>query len=230
MHIPKSITLSHILQKFRKNKKIIIGVVSCALFAVGGIIAWCLPYSHSTISGILAQAEVAVGFAGDGGATDIAVATATPKPISSKTSVPTPDLPTQLKQLQDETSQLEQRISNQEQQVAADHEANQNLADELKATVVTLTKTNTLLNEQGILPSTGNATTSGATISTTNKVNINSAGLTQLEELPSIGASYAQRIIDYRTQKGPFTKIEDIENISGIKDAIFSKIKELIEV
>ncbi len=61
-------------------------------------------------------------------------------------------------------------------------------------------------------------------------VNINTADSSELQTLNGIGSSYAQRIIDYRTQNGPFQKIEDIMNVSGIKDSIFSKIKDYITV
>ncbi len=60
------------------------------------------------------------------------------------------------------------------------------------------------------------------------KVNINQAGAEELCTLPGIGASKAESIITYRTQNGPFQSIEDIKNISGIKDAVFEKIRDLI--
>ncbi len=60
------------------------------------------------------------------------------------------------------------------------------------------------------------------------KVNINQAGAEELCSLPGIGVSKAESIITYRTQNGPFQSIEDIKNISGIKDAVFEKIRDLI--
>ena len=60
------------------------------------------------------------------------------------------------------------------------------------------------------------------------KVNINTADKTALMTLPGIGASKAEDIIQYRKENGSFQKIEDIKKISGIKDAAFNKIKELI--
>jgi len=62
------------------------------------------------------------------------------------------------------------------------------------------------------------------------RVNINTATLAELETLPRIGPSIAQRIIDYRTRNGPFKQIEDIKNVSGIGEAMFSAIKDLIAV
>lgn len=60
-------------------------------------------------------------------------------------------------------------------------------------------------------------------------ININSATLEELTKLPSIGESKAKEIIEYRA-KTPFTKVEDIKNISGIGDATYNKLKDLIEV
>ena len=60
------------------------------------------------------------------------------------------------------------------------------------------------------------------------KVNINQADAEELCTLPGIGAAKAESIITYRTQNGPFQSIEDIKNISGIKDAVFEKIRDLI--
>ncbi|KKU54933.1 MAG: hypothetical protein UX77_C0021G0012 [Parcubacteria group bacterium GW2011_GWA1_47_11] len=61
-------------------------------------------------------------------------------------------------------------------------------------------------------------------------VNINTADLATLETLNGIGPSKAQAIIDYRTQNGPFAKIEDIMNVSGIGTATFNNIKDFITV
>jgi competence protein ComEA len=62
------------------------------------------------------------------------------------------------------------------------------------------------------------------------KININTATKEQLVTLPGIGESKADSIISYRTEHGGFSSIEEIMEIPGIKDAVFSKIKELITV
>lgn len=59
-------------------------------------------------------------------------------------------------------------------------------------------------------------------------ININTAGVSELTTLPGIGQSRAESIIDYRENNGKFKNIEDIMNISGIKEAAFSKIKDYI--
>jgi competence protein ComEA len=64
----------------------------------------------------------------------------------------------------------------------------------------------------------------------TSLVNINTASLSQLESLPGIGPTAAQKIIDYRQLHGSFLKIEDIMNVPGIGLATFENIKFLISV
>ncbi len=61
-------------------------------------------------------------------------------------------------------------------------------------------------------------------------ININTATLEELDSLPGIGPVIAQRIIDYRGSIGGFQSIESIMEVSGIGEATFAKIKELIAV
>jgi general secretion pathway protein K len=58
-------------------------------------------------------------------------------------------------------------------------------------------------------------------------VNINKASKEELMSLPGIGERKAEAIIKYRNSKS-FSNIEDIMNISGIKEAAFNKIKDKI--
>lgn len=62
------------------------------------------------------------------------------------------------------------------------------------------------------------------------KININTATLEELDTLPEIGPAKAQEIINYRASHGPFLAIAEIMNVSGIKQATFDKIKDLITV
>lgn len=61
-------------------------------------------------------------------------------------------------------------------------------------------------------------------------ININTADLEELDELPDIGSVIAQRIVDYRNVNGPFMRIEEIMNVPGIGQGIFDKIKDMITV
>lgn len=62
----------------------------------------------------------------------------------------------------------------------------------------------------------------------TTMININKAKIEELTELPGIGDAMAQRIIEYREENGDFQQIEDIQNVSGIGEAKFEKLKENI--
>lgn len=59
-------------------------------------------------------------------------------------------------------------------------------------------------------------------------VNINTATAKELETLPNIGPSRAQKIIQYRETHGPFSSIEEITKVSTIGPKIFDSIKDLI--
>lgn len=59
-------------------------------------------------------------------------------------------------------------------------------------------------------------------------ININQATREDLMTLPGIGGAKADMIITYREEHGKFASIEDIKNISGIKDGVFNKICDLI--
>ncbi|OPY57794.1 MAG: ComE operon protein 1 [Pelotomaculum sp. PtaU1.Bin035] len=61
-------------------------------------------------------------------------------------------------------------------------------------------------------------------------VNINTADLSQLDTLPGIGPSLAQRIIQYRETNGPFKTIDELKNVSGIGDNRFKDLKDRITV
>ena len=62
------------------------------------------------------------------------------------------------------------------------------------------------------------------------KVNINTASKEELMTLPGIGETKALAILAYRQKNGPFSSIEELKNVEGIKDAVFSKMKEYIEI
>ena len=62
------------------------------------------------------------------------------------------------------------------------------------------------------------------------KIDLNRAKPWLLEALPGIGKSRAQDIVDYRTENGPFKRIEDLHKVKGIGEGTFAKIKDYITV
>lgn len=61
-------------------------------------------------------------------------------------------------------------------------------------------------------------------------LNLNTATVAQLEALPGIGKSVAERILEYREKSGGFKKVEDLMNVRGIGEKSFLKLKPLITV
>jgi competence protein ComEA len=62
------------------------------------------------------------------------------------------------------------------------------------------------------------------------KIDINRAEPWLLEALPGIGEVLSQRIVDYRSENGPFRRIEDLLKVSGIGEATLEQIKDYITV
>lgn len=63
-----------------------------------------------------------------------------------------------------------------------------------------------------------------------NLVNINDADLEELMTLPGIGESRAQLILEYRENTGEFQSIEEIQQVNGIKEGLFEKLKDKITI
>lgn len=61
-------------------------------------------------------------------------------------------------------------------------------------------------------------------------LNVNTASAADLEALPGIGEVLAQRIVDYRTEHGPFASVDDLLDVSGIGDAILGDIRDQVTV
>ena len=62
------------------------------------------------------------------------------------------------------------------------------------------------------------------------KINLNKATREELMTLPGVGESRADSIIQYRNENGGFKSIEEVMQVSGIKEGLFEKIKDLIKV
>ena len=76
-------------------------------------------------------------------------------------------------------------------------------------------------------PGTGVTSTTGSSIS---PVNLNTATAEQLDTLPGIGPVTAQAILDWRTQNGSFTSVEELLEVSGIGDATLADIAPYVYV
>jgi len=61
-------------------------------------------------------------------------------------------------------------------------------------------------------------------------VNVNTASATELEQLPGVGPRVAARIVDYRTKKGPFRKLEELMNVQGIGEKSFLKLRSQLTI
>ncbi|WP_149981456.1 ComEA family DNA-binding protein [Pseudoalteromonas rhizosphaerae] len=55
-------------------------------------------------------------------------------------------------------------------------------------------------------------------------VNVNQATVEQLTQLPGIGKSKAQAIIDFRTKQGKFKSVADLAQVKGIGDKLVAKL------
>ena len=61
-------------------------------------------------------------------------------------------------------------------------------------------------------------------------VNVNTATAAEFETLPGIGTRVAERIVEYRKQKGAFKKIEELMNVQGIGEKSFLKLRPQLTV
>ncbi len=60
------------------------------------------------------------------------------------------------------------------------------------------------------------------------KLNLNTASATDLDSLPGVGPVTAQRIVDHRTRKGPFSSVDELRDVEGIGDTKLSKLADLV--
>ena len=85
--------------------------------------------------------------------------------------------------------------------------------------------------DQGLASSpAGGDTGMGQNDASDGRININTASEAELCNIPGIGAVRAAAIVAYRQEKGGFASVEDIMNVSGIKEGTYEKIKDSIKV
>jgi competence protein ComEA len=62
------------------------------------------------------------------------------------------------------------------------------------------------------------------------QIDLNTATLAQLDTLPGVGPVLAQRILDWRTEQGRFTSVEQLAEVPGIGEARLSQLRDLVRV
>jgi competence protein ComEA len=72
--------------------------------------------------------------------------------------------------------------------------------------------------------------TGGVSGAPAGKVDLNTAGVEQLDALPGVGPVTAQRILEWRTRHGRFTRVEQLREIEGIGERRFAQLRELVVV
>lgn len=62
------------------------------------------------------------------------------------------------------------------------------------------------------------------------RVNLNTATAAELETLPRVGPVLAQRIVDFRTEHGPFTAVEELDGVSGVGAAMMEALMPMVTI
>jgi len=104
------------------------------------------------------------------------------------------------------------------------------LTDGMKLWIPTMEEAAELPREAESLISTVTGTNGGTASDKKALLNINTATIEQLCTLSGIGEAKARAIVEYREQKGNFSRIEDIMKVAGIKQTGYDKIKDSITV
>ncbi|MGY4542075.1 competence protein ComEA [Arthrobacter sp. UYNi723] len=76
----------------------------------------------------------------------------------------------------------------------------------------------------------GEETDGGGTASAGGKVNLNTAGVEELDALPKVGPVLAQRIVDWRKEHGPFKSIEELDAVDGVGPKMLETLLPLVGV
>lgn len=76
----------------------------------------------------------------------------------------------------------------------------------------------------GTVPSPSTGSTPGPTA----PVSLSSATVEQLDELPGVGPITAQKIVDYRTEHGPFASVDDLDAVPGVGPTRIEQLRDLV--
>lgn len=217
------------LKKYRRQviRNGLIGFV--VLFIVG--ITWFVPSLHQQAGKVLAKALPTPADTYDAAAPAAQAASLADNVTSLKE---------QVAQLEKDLADQKKALTTANQNVAAGQESTksalaaqaQDLA-KARAEMVTANQTDTKSDAQDSTDSSANPLPKAvdtASVSLSSLVNINSASADQLDTLPGIGPSYAQRIVDYREQHGDFKNIDDLDKVTGIGSSTITKLRDLIQI
>jgi len=84
------------------------------------------------------------------------------------------------------------------------------------------------VTEPGVGGAVGGGGSAGGGAASDGLVHLNTAGVAELDTLPRIGPALAQRILDFREANGPFTSVDQLLDVTGIGDAVFAGLAELV--
>jgi competence protein ComEA len=198
-----------------------LGALALCVVALG---VWVVPISHSWVASQLgieaSNASVAVIPEAPTPAPQIAMSEQV-KELSDKVTAFETARQGDLAQMAELKGEFQKAIS----EVGKTNDSLSAEAEKLNAIARSIGVTNSVST-----PSPQNAPSSVAPTTAPDLVNINTATAEQLDALPSIGPTYAKRIVDYRNAHGPFKSIDDLGEVSGIGPATLEKIRTLVTV
>jgi competence protein ComEA len=73
-----------------------------------------------------------------------------------------------------------------------------------------------------------NPSSGGGSVATGRTVSLSSATVDELDELPGVGPITAQKIVDYRTEHGPFASVDDLDAVPGIGPTRIEQLRDLV--
>lgn len=65
-------------------------------------------------------------------------------------------------------------------------------------------------------------------VSIARRININTASAAELELLPGVGPAIAQRIVEFRDDRGPFRSLNDLDRVSGIGPRLIERLRDKV--